>query len=327
MTIKLEKSLINRLQKLKVGIIGESIIDAYHFVDPIGKSSKSPTITANLLSCEYHAGGVLAIANHISGICQNVSLFTLFGKNTELDSKKFCFNNLKKNINLDYIELSNKPTTLKKRYVDNFFRTNKLLEVFEYNDVSVEQKDISSIIEMIDKLEKKSDLILIADFGHGLFEDEKIIKRINSMKKYLCLMVQTNSLNYGFNLVTKFKQCNYFCIDKREADLALQNKKTNYEEKIKKLALRLKADKACITLGKDGCIVFDKKDGVTSCPNFSNKNLITDTVGAGDAFFALTSLMSFLDVNPKILGDLGNKAGFFATQYLGNKKNLNFLKK
>ena len=61
---------------------------------------------------------------------------------------------------------------------------------------------------------------------------KKIINRINKITKFKCLMAQTNSLNYGFNLITKYNNCDYFCIDKREADLALNNRDDNYEKKI-----------------------------------------------------------------------------------------------
>ena len=56
---------IEKLNKLKVFVIGDTIIDEYHYCAPLGKSLKSPTISSIYLREEVFAGGVLAVANHL----------------------------------------------------------------------------------------------------------------------------------------------------------------------------------------------------------------------------------------------------------------------
>jgi bifunctional ADP-heptose synthase (sugar kinase/adenylyltransferase) len=310
------------ISKIKIGIIGDAIIDAYQFIEPIGKSSKSPTITANLLDCEYHCGGVLAIANHISQLNNNITLLTCLGINKEVDSENFIIKNIASNIKFEYIKSTHNPTILKKRFVDHTFQSNKLLEVIENKKSEYNEEEIKNVIHKIDDIEKKCDLILIADFGHGLFESEIIINRINNLKKYTCLMVQTNSANFGFNLITKYKKCDYFCIDQREADLALSNKDDNYEKKILLIANKLNSEIGTITLGKRGCIVFKKGDNPIYCSSKVTNQNIKDTVGAGDAFFSIASLLAYLNLESIEIGNHGNSAGYLATQYLGNQNKI-----
>lgn len=319
----LTKSIKEDIKKIKIGIIGDTIIDAYQFIEPIGKSSKSPTITANLMDCEYHCGGVLAIANHISQLSNNITLVTCLGVNKELDSEKFIIKNIASNIKFDYIKSTNNPTILKKRFVDHTFQSNKLLEVIENNTKKYNDDEITRLIHKIDQIEKNCDLILIADFGHGLFESKIVIDRINSLKKFTCLMVQTNSANFGFNLITKFSKCDFFCIDQREADLALRNKDDNYDEKIVTISNKLNSNKGTITLGKRGCIVFKKSDKPIYCSSLVTNQNIKDTVGAGDAFFSIASLLAYLNLDSIEIGNYANSAGYLATQYLGNQNKIN----
>jgi bifunctional ADP-heptose synthase (sugar kinase/adenylyltransferase) len=314
--------LREEINKIKVGIIGETIIDAYQFIEPIGKSSKSPTITANLLDCEYHCGGVLAIANHISQLNNSITLVTCLGTNRELDSENFIIKNIDSNIKFVYKISKNNPTVLKKRFVDHTFQSNKLLEVIENVKDKYNEDEIADIIKKIDEVEESCDLVLIADFGHGLFESKSIISRINNIKKFKCLMVQTNSANFGFNLITKYDNCNFFCIDQREADLALSNKDDNYDEKIITISNKLNSKQGTITLGKRGCIVFKEGENPIYCSSSVKNQNIKDTVGAGDAFFSIASLLSYLNIDSKEIGNYGNSAGYLATQYLGNQNKI-----
>ena len=52
------------------------------------------------------------------------------------------------------------------------------------------------------------DLVIVADFGHGLIDNE-IASLICKKANYLALNVQTNSANFGFNLVTKFNKADF----------------------------------------------------------------------------------------------------------------------
>src|SRR3989344_295729 len=54
------------LKKLRVLLIGETILDEYHYVAAIGKPPKGDHIAAEIIGEEVHAGGVLACANHVA---------------------------------------------------------------------------------------------------------------------------------------------------------------------------------------------------------------------------------------------------------------------
>ena len=83
----------------------------------------------------------------------------------------------------------------------------------------------------------KYDIVLAADFGHGLAENSKAI----SIKQNSFANVQTNSYNRGFNLITKYDSANFACVDGPEARLALADNVNSIEnissQTLKKLRL------------------------------------------------------------------------------------------
>jgi bifunctional ADP-heptose synthase (sugar kinase/adenylyltransferase) len=70
---------LQAIRKKKVLVIGETIIDEYQFCTVLGKSSKEPVLAALHNRTERYAGGVLAIANHVSNFCDEVSLLSALG--------------------------------------------------------------------------------------------------------------------------------------------------------------------------------------------------------------------------------------------------------
>ena len=57
---------IGAVKDLKVLVLGDTIVDEYHYCQPLGKSPKETIVSTRYLSEEAFPGGILACANHIS---------------------------------------------------------------------------------------------------------------------------------------------------------------------------------------------------------------------------------------------------------------------
>ena len=73
------KEYFERLNKLKILLVGEVIIDEYIFCDTIGKSGKEPVLVSRKGETKRYAGGILAASSHVSGFCKRRKNFKLFG--------------------------------------------------------------------------------------------------------------------------------------------------------------------------------------------------------------------------------------------------------
>ena len=74
------KEHVENLKDLKVLVVGEAIIDEYYFCSGLGKSAKDPILAFKYENREMFMGGSLAVANHVSGICNEVGVVSLVGK-------------------------------------------------------------------------------------------------------------------------------------------------------------------------------------------------------------------------------------------------------
>jgi bifunctional ADP-heptose synthase (sugar kinase/adenylyltransferase) len=158
------------------------------------------------------------------------------------------------------------------------------------------------------------DSVIVVDYGHGM-ADERFLHSLEDAH-YLAVNVQTNSGNYGFNLATKYSRCDYLCVDEPEARLATQNKDGPIEQSfdiLSRIAL-----KVVITLGKHGAVGWERGT-ITHEPAFTDR--VVDTMGAGDAFFALTALVA-KEAPMRELLRIGNAAGAIKSQIVGHREGV-----
>ena len=94
-----------------------------------------------------------------------------------------------------------------------------------------------------------------------------------------------------------------------------------FEPMVKKISKQLHCPNINTTLGHEGTLIYSHGK-FSRAPALSWK--VIDTIGAGDAVLALTSPLTFLDVDPEIVAFIGNCAGALAVQYLGNKETIDY---
>lgn len=305
---------LNTFKKLNILVIGDGIIDEYHYCQPMGVSAKSPIVVHKYITHEVFAGGAFIIANHLAGLCDNVHLVTLLGND---DSRKeFIIDNLKPNISTKFFYRNDGPTICKKRYI-NQYHNQKLFEINYLNNNYIDVDCEFDINSYLKTTLPEYDLVLVSDFGHG-FITEKIIEVIELFSKVFAVNTQTNSANSGYNMITKYHKPNFVCLDEVEARLATQDRFGDIDEIIKKLSKKLNTDYLIITLGKNGSIGIDKNGEIKLTPIFSTK--VIDTVGAGDAFFAFTAPCFVYGMPLDFISFIGNAVGALAVQIVGNKR-------
>ena len=305
---------IDSLKNLKILIIGDSIIDEYHYCLPMGKSVKANLVVNKYLNHEVFTGGVLAVANHVAGLCSKVHLMTLLGK--EDSREDFILENLRPNVQTKLFFREDGPTIVKKRYVDKYFN-QKLFEVNYINDEFIDEEIENQVIDYLKKELPKYDLVLVSDYGHGLIT-KKIIDVIRKNSKILAINAQTNSINAGYNLITKYNNPDYVCLDEPELRLASQDKFSNVEEIATKITQTIDAECLIVTLGKKGSFGVDSKGNTNRTPIFSSK--VIDTVGAGDAFFAFTAPCFSIGMPLDLMSFIGNAVGALAVQVTCTKR-------
>jgi rfaE bifunctional protein nucleotidyltransferase chain/domain len=304
------------LEKIKVMLAGDTIIDEYHYCKAMGKSTKDSNIVAKYMNEESFAGGILAAANHLAGFCKDVQLVTCLGGEKHIE--EFIRRHLKPNIQVEFFYREDSPTVVKRRFVDPDFLT-KMFEINFINDIDLPKETSEKVLTYLEGQVPKYDLIIVGDYGHG-FIDENIKNVLCGKAHFLAVNTQTNSANIGFNLITKYPKADYICIDEPEIRFAAHDKFGPMERLIKMISGVVQCDFTIVTLGHRGSIAYDKEKGFFSTPVFSSK--VVDRVGAGDAFLAITSPCVRMGFPLELVGFIGNAVGALAVQIVCNRSSI-----
>jgi sugar/nucleoside kinase (ribokinase family) len=131
--------------------------------------------------------------------------------------------------------------------------------------------------------------------------------------------VQSNAGNFGFNLITKYPRANYVCLDAPEARLAISTKDADLAS-VATAALRerVDVDRIILTHGRHGCVTFDAAKGISHVPAFTRR--VVDTMGAGDAFLAVTAPLASISDEMDMVGFIGNAVGAIKVGIVGHRK-------
>ena len=188
-------------------------------------------------------------------------------------------------------------------YVENVYH-QKLFQVHRQHEEVEEPKAVDV---------RSYDLVIVTDFGHGAMTAD-LIARLTKEARFLAVNAQTNSMNYGFNLITKYQRADFVVVDELEARLAAHDKDSPIEDVILKLGYR----NIIVTRGAYGAVGFDGA--------FERQNALTDkvvdTIGAGDAFLCMSAPFAAAGVPMKELVRIGNAAGAIKVGILGHRKSV-----
>jgi rfaE bifunctional protein kinase chain/domain/rfaE bifunctional protein nucleotidyltransferase chain/domain len=308
-----------KISDKKILIVGETIVDNYITTDAVGKSGKEPVMVVKKKKQIKFLGGVGYIANLCSSFAKETKIISFLGEKEE--EKKFVIKNLDKKVKHDFLLKKNSPTIIKTRYLDDY-RKSKILGVYDINDDLISKKEENNFSNILKKNIKKYDIIVVADYGHGIIT-KKIRKIINGSSKKLFLNTQINSFNRGYHTVYKYKKINSLIINESELRYELKDKHSTILNLAKKLKKKISVDNIIVTKGKFGSILVNCKNWSSIlCPAFSENTI--DTVGAGDTFFALSALCIGSKIDSKLALLIGSLAASFSTNQIGNLSAFNF---
>jgi rfaE bifunctional protein nucleotidyltransferase chain/domain len=301
------------IKKLKVLVVGDTIIDEYYYCQAIGKSPKETIVSTRYLREEAFAGGILACANHIAGFCDDVHLVTCLG--TTDSKEEFVVKHLKPNVKAKFFYRSGSCTVVKRRFVDPAF-LSKMFEICFLDDGHLSHDIDEAVCSYLGNCVGDYDLVLVADYGHG-FIGRKIVNVLCEGAKFLAVNTQTNSANLGFNLITKYPRADYICIDEPEIRLATHDKHGNLEDLIVNIASNLRCKRISITRGHLGSVTYGAESGFFHAPVFSRE--IIDRVGAGDAYFSIAAPCVASGYSMDLAGFIGNAVGALAVGIVCNR--------
>ena len=276
---------LESFKKIKVLVIGETIIDNYNFCEAIGKAGKESTLVFRNLSSESYVGGAAAIARHLSSFCKKITLLTLIGNKKK--DKNFIRKRLPKNITLETIGNTKLKTIKKTRFVENS-NNHKIFGLDEMSDSPLGKSDENNFKRKLKKHLKYFDLVIVTDYGHG-FISKSTANFICKNSKFLSVCTQINASNSSYHTIENYKNLENLIFNERELRHELRDRSSSIEKLMNILTKKNKIKNLIITQGSDGSKLYSHSTNkFFSSPAYAIE--VKDKVGAGDAMLSIISL-------------------------------------
>jgi rfaE bifunctional protein nucleotidyltransferase chain/domain len=312
--------ILANISKLNVLVIGDFIADVYEYIRPLGLGSKGNRIVFLSEGKEdYFAGGAIAIARQVETFAKKMRIATMYGNNFSLED--YTLKNAE-SVGWNVIQ-GDRNGTIKKRYCDPYL-SEKIFEVNYIDDKPLSKELEETFIEYLHKTLPVVDYVIVADFGHGLMTPG-IIETIEYSETPFSVMAQRNAANPGYRQITDYQDANYICLNLPELESAVRSKHIQHKEALLEVMLMCNASKGAVTLGRNGALMLeDLHDmGITESisPAFAVGGTM-DTMGAGDVFFAITSLCDAVNAPLPFTIFLGNALAAQQCKIKGNERRI-----
>lgn len=306
---------LKKIHNKKILVIGEIIIDNYIYIEGVGKSGKDNMMVNKVIEKENFIGGSGYIANIASALSTNVTLCSFLSEDKK--EQQFIKSNLNKNIKLILNTKKNTPSFKKTRYVD-FYKKNKILGIYNITETNISHKEEQWFVKNIEKQIKNSEIVIVADYGHGIFT-KNIKKIINKFKNKVFLNSQINSYSRGYHSLFNFRSANTIVINESELRYEFRDNQASILHLVHKLKTKISCKNIVVTKGKNGSFFYNNRKRFET-PAFSQNPV--DSMGAGDTFLSLVSLFLGINTDPKLAMFVASVGAAYSTSNIGHSNIL-----
>lgn len=279
-------AILNKFTDLRVVVIGDLIIDEYINCEPLGMSREDPTLVVSPLESKRFVGGAGIVAAHARGLGALVRFFSVAGSDEVADFGRQELSKL--DVDAEILNEVTRPTTLKQRYRA---LGKTLLRVNHLRQHAIETAQQEALVQAVESALIDADLLLFADFNYGCLP-QQVVDRLTLFAKRRGIMIAADSqASSQMSDISRYKDMNLITPTEYEVRLALRDSEAGLIVVADRLQKACGAENVVITLGGEGMLLHAPKNGVyrtDRLPAFNSSP--KDVSGAGDSFFACTSL-------------------------------------
>lgn len=316
-SVQVIQAQLESLRDMKVLVVGETIIDQYHYSTPLGQTGKGNVFAVRYDSEEQFAGGAVAVANHVAGFSSSVTLVTALGS---FDShEQFVRSKLLPNVVPEFFRFQDAPTLTKRRFVDADLA--KLFEVYYCREEPLPTREEDKICNWLSANVAEYDLVLVPDFGNGLITP-RMVSILSEKAQFLAVNTQINSGNRGYHVIHRYPRIDFGSLNEPELRMAAHNRHDSLEVVSAQVAERVHANQLAVTRGTKGAMILDRKaKRFHKVPALSTK--VVDRIGAGDAFLSLAGLCAAKGLDAEVSAFIGSVAAAMDVQIVCNREPVN----
>jgi D-glycero-beta-D-manno-heptose-7-phosphate kinase len=307
------QKLFKDLSALKVGVIGDVMLDTYMWGEVDRISPEAPVPIVAMKKKEYRIGGAANVALNIQSLGAKPFIISVTGNDIEARKLKELYEDLQ--INDTYSFASNHRITTTKTRVISRNQHMMRLDAEMVNDLNSEDQE-----KLVEKFEafvenEKPDIVILQDYNKGVMTPAviQVVISICREKGILTAVDPKRKNFFDYKGVTLFKP------NLKEVKEALNMLFNEPDLRIlqnihSELSHLLHHKISFITLSDKG--VFYQDDTMSAIIPSHLRN-IADVSGAGDTVIAVAALVYATSLNPYLMAEVANIAGGLVCEEVG----------
>jgi len=307
------EKLFKGFSDLKVGVIGDVMLDTYWWGNVDRISPEAPVPVVALKKKDHRLGGAANVALNVKALGAKVSIFSVIGSDDEGIVLEKLFR--EEGISTEYLLKSNKRiTTNKSRIISRNQQMLRLdAEITKELDVADEERLISAVTKFIDT--EQPQVMIFEDYNKGVLTPE-VIKRVIELcnQKNIPTTVDPKRKNFF-----SFRHASIFKPNLKEVREAFNIIEENIDKPVledihSQLKKELSHSISLITLSEKG-IFYEDGNGAKIIP--AHVRNIADVSGAGDTVIAVASLVYAATRDTELMAEVANLAGGIVCEDVG----------
>ncbi|HWI93922.1 MAG TPA: bifunctional ADP-heptose synthase [Flavisolibacter sp.] len=307
------QELFKKFSSIKVGVIGDVMLDTYMWGDVNRISPEAPVPIVSLNNKDHRIGGAGNVALNIQSLGAKAFVLSVTGNDDDADKLTSLFTS--QNINCNYCLRSKERITTNKTRVISRSQHMMRLDAEITNDLC--REDEEKLIELFEQFveKEKPDVVVLEDYNKGVLT-EAMIQVVISICKKAGIVTAVDPKRKNF---LEYKGVDIFKPNLKEVKEALNLLFTDINFKLlqdihSELNHLLHNKISFITLSEKG--VFYQQD-TTSAIIPSHLRNIADVSGAGDTVIAVASLVYTATKNVHLMAEVANIAGGLVCEEVG----------
>jgi D-glycero-beta-D-manno-heptose-7-phosphate kinase len=316
------KALFQQFKKIKVGVIGDVMLDTYMWGSVERISPEAPVPIVSLIKKEQRIGGAGNVALNIQSLGAQAFVLSVTGNDDDAESLKTLFE--EQGINCKYLLPSEERITTNKTRVISRNQQMMRLDAEITNDLCL--KDEERLIELFEKFikEEKPHIVILEDYNKGVLS-QAVIQCVISICKEAGVLTAVDPKRKNF---FEYKGVDIFKPNLKEVKDALNMLFGDVDETLlhsihSELFHLLHHHISFITLSEKGVYYQEQKDGNIIPSHLRN---IADVSGAGDTVIAVAALVYAATKDVHLMAEVANIAGGLVCEEVGtaavNKEKL-----
>ncbi len=309
-------NLLQRWRDLRVVVVGDYILDRYHFCDATGVAGEGPMMSLRSLQERDYDGGAGVVALHLAGLGARPTLVSAFAEDDE-ESQLARMRLTAEGVDLQALP-HRRDVISKHRYlVDD----QKLFKVDRgAAEPSDSHRELTLARRILDAADG-ADAVVFADYGYGLITAgllDRILPELRSR-----VPVLTANASGKQSSLLRFRDVDLLCPTERGVRETRRDFSGGLGAVVWDLLNATAARQAIVTLGKQGLVTFDRDPADETgrlrseyVPALAGRAI--DPLGCGDALLATATLALAAGGSLQAAAYLGSVAAAVEVQHLGN---------